>query len=171
MVISVSRASAGNAVLALLMFMAATGSLPICGQMICNPITTKQKTELESFVSLWYKLPKGETMTLVDTSEPASDCYRKLAFRPSIRASLLTLYLTPDGKHLVSGLMDLTADPAIAQRKMRQEFTDKLSSGATLIKGPESTPLKMVVFSDFQCPYCKQFADIMQQLTPDDRAK
>gem|GEM_PF-6784138 len=139
--------------------------------MACDVITDKDVTKLESYVRTWYKIPSNQTVTLVGDSTVDAFCYRKLVFRSSAPAPLLTLYLTPDGKHLVTGVMDLTVDPVVAQRKMRQELADKLSSGANLIKGPETAPLKIVVFSDFQCPYCKQFADIVQQLTPEERSK
>lgn len=137
----------------------------------CRPITDQQKAGLEAFIKSWYKLPDNQAVTLADSSSVDSSCYRKLVFRASVPAPLLTLYLTPDGQHLVSGMMDLSVDPAVAQRKIRQEQADKLIAGAWLIRGNDESIIKMVVFSDFQCPYCKRFAEIVQQLTPDERSK
>ena len=70
----------------------------------------------------WYRLPPGQTASLVDSSSVDSACYRKLVFRASVPSPLLTLYLTPDGKHLVSGVMDLGIDPAVAQHKRQAEL-------------------------------------------------
>jgi protein-disulfide isomerase len=137
----------------------------------CKPLDSTDRPEIENFVKTWYKLPTNQTVTLTDSSIVDASCYRKLVFRASVPAPLLTLYLTPDGKHLVSGLMDLTVDPAIAQRKMREELADKLASGAVLTSGDEKAPAKMVVFSDFQCPYCKKFASIINELTPEERVQ
>ena len=98
-----------------------------------------------------------------------SSCYRKLVFRASIPAPLLTLYLTPDGKHLVTGVLDLTVNPAVAQDKLRQALQQQLSSGALLTAAPGDAPLKMVVFSDYQCPHCKRFAGFLNEFGPEER--
>jgi len=137
----------------------------------CQAISSQESARFETFLRAWYQLPSHQSLTLIDSSAVDSSCYRKLVFRASMRAPLLTLYLTPDGKHLVSGVMDLTVDPAVAQRKMRQELAATLASGAWLIRGDEEAPLKIVVFSDFECPYCKRFAEIVQQLTPEERSQ
>jgi protein-disulfide isomerase len=54
---------------------------------------------------------------------------------------------------------------------MRQEFANKLGSGAWLISGDEKASVKMVVFSDFQCPYCKRFSSVLNELTGEERAQ
>jgi hypothetical protein len=108
----------------------------------CQSVEDARKSQLESFVKQWYKLPNGQTVMLVDSASVDYACYRKLVFRASVAAPLLTLYLTPDGKHLVTGLMDLTADPAITQRKRQDELQAQLASGAFLTSGPSSAPAK-----------------------------
>jgi len=95
----------------------------------------------------------------------------KLVFRTNVPAPQLVLYLTPDKNHLVPGIMDLTVDPAITQEKLRKELNAKLASGAQLVSTDSSAITTMVVFSDFQCPYCKTFAEIMHQLTPQERSQ
>jgi protein-disulfide isomerase len=68
-------------------------------------------------------------------------------------------YLSSDGKLLVTGpVWDLTRNP----------FTDTLqqlpSSGPSF--GPENAKIKIVVFSDFQCPYCREFARTLRENIP-----
>lgn len=137
----------------------------------CRPFTDGDRIKLEGYIKTWYALPEKQTVTLVDSNTVDPACYRELVFRASVPAPLLTLYLTPDGEHLVSGVMDLTVQPAIAQRKMRQQLAEKLSSGAWIVSGENGSAIKMVVFSDFQCPYFKRFAEIVLQLTPEERSK
>ena len=67
--------------------------------------------------------------------------------------------------------MDLTVDPAVAQRMKQEEVEALLSSGALLTYGESNAPVKMTVFSDFQCPYCKRLASFVNELTPDERRK
>jgi protein-disulfide isomerase len=136
----------------------------------CASLTNQEKSQLEAFVHAWYKLPNDQTITLVDASTVGSACYTKLSFRASAPAPLLTLYLTPDREHLVSALMDLAVDPIVTQRKRQKDLADKLGSGALLVSGEPLAQVKMVVFSDFQCPYCKKFAKVVDELTPEERA-
>ncbi len=150
-------------------------ALPFCalemaGQS-CQPLESARTPQFESFLQQWYKLSPQQSFTLIDSGTVDSACYRKLVFRASMPAPLLTLYLTPDGKHLVSGLMDLKVDPAVARRKKEEEVEALLENGALLTSGESAAPLKMVVFTDFQCPYCKRFAGFLSELTPGERSK
>ncbi|HEX7362285.1 MAG TPA: thioredoxin domain-containing protein [Bryobacteraceae bacterium] len=137
----------------------------------CRPFTPQQKTEVETFVQQWFKLPPTQTVSVVDSSTVDSACYRKLVFRASVPAPLLTLYLAPDGKHLISGFMDLRVDPVVAQHKMQEQLNARLTANAFLTSADSTAPIKMVVFADFQCPYCRRFFEIVQQLTGEERSK
>ena len=136
----------------------------------CQPVESAQKSQLETFIAQWYKLPPNQTITLIDSNTADSACYRKLVFRASVPAPLLTLYVTPDGKHLVTGVMDLSIDPAVARRQKQGELQKQLTAGALLHSGLSSAASHLVVFSDFQCPYCKRFAGFLNELTADERA-
>ncbi len=150
-------------------------ALPFCvlettGQS-CKPLGSARAPQFESFLQRWYKLSPEQNFNLVDSDTVDSSCYRKLVFRASTPAPLLTLYLTPDGKHLVSGVMDLTIDPAVARRQKQEEVEALLTNGALLTSSETTAPLKLVIFTDFQCPYCRRFAGFLNELTPDERSK
>lgn len=137
----------------------------------CPALTKEQTAQIENFLDQWYRLPPYRSLNLIHNSEIDVECYQKLVFRSSVPAPLLVLYLTPDGKHLVSGVMDLTVDPSATKRKMRQELNARLVSGAILISPRNAAPVKVVVFSDFECPYCKRFAEIFDGLTAEERSQ
>ncbi|MGA8028162.1 MAG: thioredoxin domain-containing protein [Bryobacteraceae bacterium] len=68
-------------------------------------------------------------------------------------------YVTLDGQHFVNGsIWDLNESP----------FLDNLqhlpSDGPSF--GPENASVTMVVFSDFECPYCREFAKTMRDNVP-----
>src|SRR5690348_2051666 len=96
------------------------------GMEPCKQITNEEKSQLENFVKQWYKLANDQTVTLTDSSTVDSACYRKLVFRVSIPAPPLTLYLAPDGNHLVSVVMDLTVDPAVTYRRNQAKLEAQL---------------------------------------------
>src|SRR5579862_7149983 len=67
------------------------------------------------------------------------------------------VYISKDGKKMVRGdAYDVTKNPF-------QANLDKLKVDAQPSLGPANAPLTMVVFSDFQCPVCKEEAMVLRQ--------
>ena len=63
------------------------------------------------------------------------------------------LYVSKDGKTVLRGdLFDLHGDPYAAVRA-------HLNVGGNPSIGPESAPITLVEFADFECPHCKEFSD------------
>ena len=69
------------------------------------------------------------------------------------------LYVTPDGKHAISGdVLPFGAKPF-------EDARAKLERGINgAAKGPAKAPVTIVEFSDMQCPHCKDVAPKVDQL-------
>lgn len=101
------------------------------------------------------------SITTIDKS-----CYRKLVISLSNRSKPITVFLSPDLRFLSSAIYDLASDP-------RQEvalIASQVEAALMRDKSPQLSgadpQIVIVEFADFQCPYCKQFAEWYKALPP-----
>ena len=77
--------------------------------------------------------------------------------RAQTNEAIRTYYITQDGEHIISGsLYDLNQSPfAFSLSRLKQE-----GAPAT---GPSSAAVEIYIFSDFECPYCREEASVLRQ--------
>ena len=63
-------------------------------------------------------------------------------------------------------LFDTTVDPAQEQRRKAEALMAGLVQNKGASKGSDLAPVTIVEFSDFECPFCRKFADLMKQVLP-----
>ena len=136
----------------------------------CAPVTEEQKVSLSHYVERRYRLPAQMPVSVSEVSTVEGSCYQKLHFIASgLRRFSLTLYLTPDRKFLVSELNDVTVDPiAEEKRQAAARRSDLERNDGCPVLGRPDAPITIVVFSDFQCPYCKSFAEMAKQVVAEE---
>lgn len=77
----------------------------------------------------------------------------------------VTIYLTPDGKHAVSGYMydenGVNLSEKIIQKEIYapagRELWQRMEKANWILDGKKEAPRVIYVFADPFCPYCKQF--------------
>jgi protein-disulfide isomerase len=74
-------------------------------------------------------------------------------------SQVVTLYVTPDGKHaLVGEVLPFGAHPFAEAR----QILEKGVNGPA--RGPANSPVMIVEFSDLQCPHCKEAQPTIEKL-------
>ncbi|MCS2150582.1 thiol:disulfide interchange protein DsbG [Scandinavium manionii] len=77
----------------------------------------------------------------------------------------VTIYVTPDGKHAISGYMYDDKGTNLSEQLIQKdiyapagrELWQKMEKASWILDGKESAPRVIYVFADPFCPYCKQF--------------
>jgi protein-disulfide isomerase len=114
------------------------------------------KAKLEAYLT--YVFPPNTKVVLDNPTASSIPGFSRITAHLSLGAEKLdrVYYLTPDGEHLVNGsIWDLNHSPF--EDNLTQLPTDGYSFG------PAKAKVTIVVFSDFECPYCKQFATTIRQ--------
>ena len=141
------------------------------GAGACTPITPERKAELCRYVERKYRLPEDVHPVVAEAAELGGGCYRKLRFLvPGKRKFEVSLILTPDQKYLVSELNDISVDPIAEEKRRAFETRRELEKDdGRPSKGPTNAPVTVVVFSDFQCPYCKGFGETLKRIASEEK--
>jgi predicted DsbA family dithiol-disulfide isomerase len=136
------------------------GETPACGPQF----TKDQERILSDYVRKRYRLPDNIALSLKKETA-VNGCFRELVFegKSVLKTWELTLYASPDARFLSSDLFDTTVDPVHEQRSKDEAFLKGLVQGAIASRGPANAPVTIVEFSDFECPFCRKFANVLNE--------
>jgi protein-disulfide isomerase len=135
---------------------------PLPGQKAAAPAkpkTTFDKTALEAYVRhlfIW----GPEVKVVIDDPKPSSvPNLREVVATASYQGVSVQqqLLLSADGKKIIQGsVYDLTDNP------FRPELS-KLTTDSAPSMGTAGAPVVLVLFTDFECPFCREEAKMLRQ--------
>jgi len=140
------------------------------GQDKCSPVTDETKGMLSQYVQRKFKLPPSQSVNVVEVVAVENTCYRKLRFKGKDPNQPLEfeLFLSPDRRFLTRDLSDSALDPLIEEERKADQLRSGLVSANAASLGPKDAPINVVVFSDFECPFCRNAATIIKQVASSD---
>jgi protein-disulfide isomerase len=139
----------------------------------CPALLEDKKSALIDYVRKEYKIGGEVDLKLSKDELFGSTCYRELTLEGKSPAKTwqITMYLSPDQRFLTGELLDTTVDPVAEERRKNEILMAGLVPNKGASKGPDQAAVTIVEFSDFECPFCKKFAQIMQQVLPSEQDK
>ena len=138
----------------------------------CSALGEADKSRLAAYIHTKYKIPISVPIQVTEEGTVGEACFHKLSFQAQggARRFRVELFASPDFQYLTRELLDAKADPMAARRQQRALAAD-LTRGNLPVEGAAKAAATLVVFSDFQCPYCAKMADILKSLMATDRDK
>lgn len=140
----------------------------------CSGLSGADRGTLITYVREKYHVPPAVPIEVSDLGFVDRTCYRKLDFRASQGHGPLriTLYASPDLRFLSHDLMDAQLDPTRQELTGARDFTSALAGGNPASIGSKDASVTIVLFSDFQCPYCARMANgLMKDAVGPDKEK
>ena len=141
----------------------AWGAPAAAGPDDCPVLTGAINSRLVAYVARKYQLPDSVSIGIKDTLIISGTCYRKVVFAGTgpLGEVSLALYLSPDLRFLSPELLDSSIDPERERDERARRAMGELTEGEFASMGSASAPVTVVVFSDFQCPFCKGADEII----------
>jgi protein-disulfide isomerase len=124
----------------------------------CRDVNSAEKSRLAGYVIKKYQIPEQANLRVDEVYPIDESCNRRFVFvgDGALGPFRLTLYASSDLRFLSRELFDTYVDPERERREAAKQAMGLLLEGDYAARGPANAPVTMVVFSDFECPYCKK---------------
>ena len=138
-----------------------------CRAEQCAPLSAEVRTRVATYVAQRFEL--APDLRVEDGEIVSNSCFRRLAVRAAAPARTIELFLSPDQRFVTETLLDTWVDPAMERQRAARVAEAALLADASPSQGPSGAAVTAVVFSDFQCGFCKRADDALAHMPEDVR--
>jgi protein-disulfide isomerase len=134
-----------------------------CALSGAQRVPSVDRSAIENHVSSYFRktsnLPRSATVKLTDLQPSAVPGWQEghIVVVIDKEQQVIDFIATNDGRYLLQGeMIDLSLDPV-------QMTLAKLTTAGQPVRGDPAAPVTIVVFSDFQCPFCAKASGTIER--------
>ena len=120
----------------------------------CASVTSAELAAMQQYLTAKFRLSAPPEISIAEVQQ---DCFTRLTVSlqgVGHQERRVPLYLAPDHRYLFPDVFDLEISPQVAERREAKRLKHLVIPGSHPIVGSASSPVQIVVYSDFGCPHC-----------------
>jgi protein-disulfide isomerase len=130
-------------------------------QTSCPNLTVETTRRLEHYLDEIWSLAEAVPLIkssnhIVSSENVDSSCYKKLLVKSDSALPDRVIYLSPDYRFIMAALSDTFIDPLEATARADASVSAILLGDKSPSEGNPEAAVKVVVFEDYECPFCKR---------------
>jgi hypothetical protein len=127
-------------------------------------ISAQTQERLVTYIGHRYELPAFVALAMEETGVQVA-CYRqiKVFSRSPAQPFEVALYISRDEKVLAPDLLMLWEDPTKERETAANRLQQRLADNQAASMGSREAPVSIVMFTDFECEYCRRAAEVIEQ--------